>query len=129
MLSVINRLAASLALVCAALSLASASPALAQDNSNLTWRFHSNYPYTIHLEFYSRQYNRKWPAGEVYVINPHQGGYASLRCTYGEYICYGAWVAGNSATYWGVGRGGHQGCPRCCATCGHGEPTQITLDP
>ena len=105
------------------------SPASAQDTSNLTWQFHSTYPGTIYLEFYSRQYNRKWPAGEVYVVHPNQGGTASLRCLYGEYICYGAWLASNSSTYWGVGRGGQQGCQQCCARCGHGDVTQITLSP
>ena len=92
---------------------------------NLVWSIKSDHPNVVSLEFY----NRAWPGGgEVYILDDWDPKSFNLQCSSGELICYGAWVRGDSNTYWGVGIDNSQYCSDCCYYCG--EPTApITLLP
>lgn len=96
---------------------------------NLVWSIKSDHPNVVSLEFYSQDYNRAWPGGgEVYILDDWDPKSFNLQCSTGELICYGAWVRGDSNTYWGVGIDNSQYCSDCCYYCG--EPTDpITLLP
>ncbi len=87
----------------------------------------SRHPNVVSLEFYSQDYNRAWPGnGKVYILDDSQTHSYNLECSTGEKICYGAWVRGDSDTYWGVGMNNSQYCEDCCYTCGGGStPTRV----
>ncbi|TLP58450.1 hypothetical protein FEE96_18635 [Parasedimentitalea maritima] len=101
------------------LTLALAGPAIAD---NLNWRIRSEHPNVVSLEFYSQDYSRAWPGdGEVYILDDYDTHSYNLQCQSGETICYGAWVRGDSDSYWGVGLNDANGCSDCCYTCGQGD--------
>jgi len=110
------------------LSSLSFSAARTQDlDANITFRFVSEYPYVVHFEFNSQNYNRTWPGGgEVYVLDDWETREVTLNCEFGEEIAWGAWVKNNPSIYWGSGRNGSQSCESCVYTCGMDNPaTQI----
>mgnify|MGYP000047125305 CR=1 FL=1 len=112
----------------AALILAGLGGAAQADN--LVWTFSSTHPNIVDLEFYSQDRNHVWPGnGQVYYIDDYNMHTYNLNCYSGEKICYGAWVRGASATYWGVGPNNSQFCPDCCYTCGAGNVGAINLKP
>ena len=91
-------------------------------SESFTWYVKSEYPYTVHLKFFSKSRNVVWPnSGRVWVLDDYGTHRYSLECQYGEKICYGAWSSGDSSIYWGVGRSGKKGCDDCCYTCDGGE--------
>lgn len=99
--------------------LAWAAPAAAD---SLEWRIRSDYQYTVSLAFYSQDRSFSWPGGnQVYVVDDYAEHSYSLSCNYGESICYGAWVRGDSSKYWGVGNNNEQYCSNCCYVCGQGD--------
>jgi serine/threonine protein kinase len=60
-------------------------------------------------------------AGMSYVLNGNETRNYRISCTPGANICYGAFTEGNGLSpFWGAGRGGQQGCTRCCLTCTSG---------
>lgn len=85
---------------------------------------------TVELSFYSQSFNRAWPGGSrVYPLADSEFHTYRLNCQPSERICYGAWVSGDSSSYWGVGNGGEQGCTDCCMTCGSSNRvTRVTLN-
>lgn len=99
-------------------SLAFALPASAE---SLTWRIRSDYQYVVSLAFYSQDRNYSWPGGDqVYIVDDYAEHTYNLSCSYGETICYGAWVRGDSDLFWGVGANNSQYCSDCCYTCDGG---------
>lgn len=97
---------------------------------SLVFTITSEHPNIVDLEFYSQAYSRAWPGGgQVYYIDDWNAHTYNLDCEYGELICYGAWVRGDSSTYWGVGPDGQFSCSDCCATCGYGPTRPIRLTP
>jgi len=112
----------------AAVALAFASAAPEAQTSEMTFKVKSNYQYKVEFVMYSS--DRKgfqWPApGRVYMLDDSQVHTFKLACLGGEKICYGAWVSGNSKTYWGIGKN-NQRCEKCCYTCNHNETPVITL--
>mgnify|MGYP000216618124 CR=1 FL=1 len=89
---------------------------------SLKWTVRSEHPNIVSLEFYSQDYNRAWPGdGEVYLLKDYDSHSYNLECSSGEQICYGAWVRGESESYWGVGMNDVSGCTDCCYTCGQGD--------
>jgi hypothetical protein len=89
---------------------------------NINWTIRSEHPNVVSLEFYSQEANRAWPGdGEVYMLDDSDNHSFNLQCSSGEQICYGAWVRGNSDTYWGVGLNNSNRCTDCCYTCGRGD--------
>ena len=88
----------------------------------------SSHPNVVDVEFYSQNYNRAWPGnGQVWTIEDYDAHAFNLECETGEQICYGAWLRGDSDTYWGVGLNNGDGCDNCCAICGAGDATPMTL--
>lgn len=100
--------------------------AAAQDNANMTWKIRSFDKHAVELKFYSRSRRVEWPApGKVWVLRDFEVKSFRIGCAAGEKICYGAWQAGNSEKYWGVGKGAHDGCDDCCYTCKDGLVTNV----
>jgi hypothetical protein len=106
---------------------ATQEPAEAQSQV-YTFNVRSNHPNIVEIRFYSNARFVEWPGnGYVYILDNSQVHNISLRCLGGEKICYGAWVQGNSRTYWGVGPTGKAGCEKCCYTCTLGSSQVINL--
>ena len=101
-----------------------------QSDESITFQIKSNYQYKVQVAFWSKTRNWVWPGqGRAYDLNDSQVHDFKLNCPMGEKICYGGWVTGNGTLYWGVGSDGHQGCSKCCFTCGDGDHTPlINLD-
>ncbi len=97
--------------------------------SSLTWHIKSEYDYIVHLKFFNATDRRGvWPGGgNVWVLDDSKTHTYNLECDYGDKVCYGAWPAGNSSTYWGVGRWGEESCTSCCMVCNGGEGQPIRL--
>jgi hypothetical protein len=97
---------------------------------DLTFVITSEYEHIVDVEFYSQHRNVAWPGGnEVYSISDYKTHEYSLKCRYGEKICFGAGVRGNYSKYWGVGIGDKHGCTGCCATCDGGSTVNQVLNP
>ena len=97
---------------------------------DMTWPIENRAPYEVEVQFYSRDRDAMWPGNNrVWYVRPGQMIHPTLACRDGEYICYGAWPTGNSTTFWGVGRGGRQGCSSCCYNCVHGTVSGHNLNP
>ena len=120
-----------------ALAIALSTPAFAQterQNSNapnqLTFRVKSNHANKVQIAYYSQtRRGHAWPGGsQVYSLNDYNVHTHTLTCSPGEKICYGAWVTGSGAKYWGVGPNNRYGCTSCCSTCGAGT-VSYTLNP
>ena len=121
-LSTVARRAA-LALLAAAIP----SAALADD---VTFVMKNSHPYAVELELYSQDRDHVWPGGnQVYYLDDGETKEIPLSWRGGETICYGAWVAGDQGTYWGVGPDNEENCPDCCYTCEGGETEEIELVP
>ncbi len=94
------------------------------------FRVQSNYQYRVQIEFYSQARDAAWPGdGMAYELNDGSVQVYNLDCSYGEQICYGAWVTGDSTEYWGVGYANQYSCESCCLVCGKGEGPVFTLEP
>lgn len=94
------------------------------ETASMTWKMRSFDRYAVELTFYSKSRNAVWPGnGKVWVLRDFEVKNFKISCVPGERICYGAWQAGNSAKYWGVGKGGKGGCKSCCYTCVNGSTT------
>lgn len=107
--------------ICAAVLVLLTAMTAAAQAETLTFRMQSFYPYTVHFELYSQTRNHVWPGGDqVYVLDDSAQHDSRISCMSGEKICFGAWSSGDSSTYWGVGRGDHDGCTSCCAYCNGG---------
>ena len=84
----------------------------------MTWQVKSVYRHKVQIEFYSQDRKRAWPGGNrAYRLDDYEVHSFSLSCNSGEKICYGAWVVGDTGTYWGVGMNDRYGCEGCCYTC------------
>ena len=89
---------------------------------NFTFLMKSRYPYKVSVAFYSKSRGHVWPGvRKGYVLADSKVHEFNLSCRYGEKICYGAWVTGNTRKYWGVGFRGYKGCRGCCYRCRGGE--------
>jgi 3',5'-cyclic AMP phosphodiesterase CpdA len=89
---------------------------------SLTFLIQSEHPNIVSVEFYSQSSKTSWPGdGEVYIIDTNQVHSYPLSCDPGELICFGAWVKGDSNTYWGAGPNGKEACSDCCYRCEGGE--------
>lgn len=103
------------------------APALADD---VTFIMQNDHPNAVEVELYSQDREHVWPGdGQVYYLDDGETKQIPLACEAGETICYGAWIAGDQSSYWGVGPGNVQDCESCCYTCEGGETEQITLVP
>ena len=72
----------------------------------------------VALEMSSRTREMLWPGDDkVYFLEPGEKKSVPIQCQVGEEICYGAWVVGDPATWWGAGPNGDRDCPSCCSIC------------
>ena len=123
-----TRVWAMIAVVLAAISFVFVSGS-AQAQSEMTWRFQSDYKYKAQVKLFSS--DRKghvWPnSTQVWPLNDSEVHGMKITCLGGEKICYGGWVTGNAKLYWGVGADGKQGCQNCCCTCNGGQTPVMHL--
>ena len=104
---------------------ASSLPALAEEMSFI---MNNGHPYRVQVELYSEDRDHVWPGGgQAYVLDDDETKEIPISCRAGETICYGAWVDGDSGTYWGVGPDATESCSDCCYTCAGGETEEINL--
>lgn len=104
-----------------------AMPAVADD---VTFVMQNHHPNAVELELYSQDREHVWPGdNQVYYLDDGETKEIPLACEAGETICYGAWIAGDKGTYWGVGPDNSQDCEGCCYTCEGGQTEQINLVP
>jgi len=62
--------------------------------------------------------DRVLPAeGQAYRLDEGAEMSVPVSCAIGETICYGAWVVGDEASFWGVGRYNDTPCETCCNDC------------
>ncbi len=110
------------------LTMSTASTASAD---TLVWYVKSSHPNSVMIEFYSQDRSHAWPGdGTAYVIKDWDFHEYSLECRSGEKICYGAWVQGDSSSYWGTGKDDRDGCDSCCYICdGYSTTRDIELLP
>jgi hypothetical protein len=101
-----------------------------QAQSHKTFRFESEHPNKLEIIIYSDdRKGHQWPgSGRVYVLDTDEVTSFKVGCLGGERVCYGAWVSGNSSTYWGVGRGNKYRCSKCCYVCDGQQTPIISLD-
>jgi len=104
-----------------------AGAALADD---VTFVMRNDHPNAVELELYSQDREHVWPGdNQVYYLDDGETKEIPLSCEAGESICYGAWIAGDRSSYWGVGPDNAQKCDNCCYTCEGGQTEQINLVP
>jgi hypothetical protein len=107
------------ALLALGLALAMIAPATTTAQAQqVTFEMTNEYGRDIQVSFYSEDRSHSWPGGsEFYSLRRARDERWTLSCRKGEKICYGAWLAGDRSTYWGVGYNRSQRCDRCCVTC------------
>ena len=97
---------------------------------DVTFTVKNSHPNAMRLELYSQDRDYVWPGeGKDFYLDDGETKTMSLACEEGETICYGAWIQGDQATYWGVGPDNSQKCENCCYTCTGGSTEQINLVP
>jgi hypothetical protein len=117
-------------LVAALLGIAANLMPMAAQAEQMVWQFKSTYRYAVEFQLYAQGRNNIWPgSARVYTLKDSKPYRYPITCNRGDYICYGAWSAGKSTTYWGVGRGNQHKCKDCCYTCGNANPPLKTLTP
>ena len=115
-----------MAFAVAAVWLAVAGVGTAQAQETLTFRVQSGYPYKVQIAFFSQTRSYVWPGpGKAFSLDDSDLHEFPLSCRSGEEICYGAWVTGDGAQYWGVGAKNDQSCKKCCFVCGDGDMTPV----
>lgn len=107
-----------------------AAVAPARKAATLRWNFRNQSGRRVEFQLYSQRRNWVWPrANRVYVLPDARLYVTDISCQPNEKICFGAWVAGNTNRFWGVGYSNSQSCPNCCYICGGGQTRLIRLLP
>ena len=100
----------------------------ARNSKSLRWNIQNRTGRRLELQFYSTDRNWVWPnSNRVYLLPDSQRSSINISCRKNEKICYGAWLANNTRTFWGVGYRGRQNCRGCCYICGRGQTPLIKL--
>ena len=95
----------------------------------LTFHVRSFHKNQVDIAFYSQNRSFKWPAdARAWIIKDYDVHDFTLDCKRGETVCYGAWVRGSDAFYWGVGENDKYRCPSCCYVCEGGSSRTINLN-
>ncbi|MGV8833000.1 MAG: hypothetical protein ACOH2N_13570 [Devosia sp.] len=107
-------------------TLSIAAPVFADD---VTFVLQNNHPNAVEVQLYSQDRDHVWPGNdEVYLLDTGAPQNMSIACEPGETICYGAWVKGDSSSYWGTGPDNADSCESCCSICTGGTVQQINLN-
>lgn len=114
-------------LVALTISTAAVTPALADE---MNWTFDtSDITDDIQVQLYSQSDDQEWPEQErVWTI--YVEDYVSnftISCVYQEEICYGAWVKGDSTSYWGTGYKDRYNDSSACHVCGFEKNVTVKL--
>lgn len=116
------------ALAVAILVASVAGSAVAASAEDVTFVMKNHHEYAVEVELYSQERDHVWPGGnQVYYLDDGETKQMPLSCEAGETICYGAWVSGDTGTYWGTGPNNADGCDDCCYTCEGGMTEEINL--
>nr|WP_316651582.1 hypothetical protein [uncultured Gellertiella sp.] len=100
----------------------------AADAAGLTFSMRNDHPNAVEVELYSQNRRHVWPGGgDVYILDDGETKQIAISCQRGEKICYGAWVSGDSTTYWGTGPNNGHHCSNCCFTCNGTVTREINL--
>ena len=101
---------------------------VARSNKRLRWNIENRSGRRIELQLYSQDRRWVWPSANRVYLFPNGKRYTiDISCKKNEKICYGAWLANDTRTYWGVGYRDRHGCSGCCYICGRGETQLIKL--
>ncbi|CAN7285710.1 hypothetical protein LJR255_001364 [Pararhizobium sp. LjRoot255] len=96
--------------------------------ADVTFQMMNSHPNAVEVELYSQDRDHLWPGNnQVYLLDDGETKQIPLSCDEGEKICYGAWVSGDKATYWGTGPDDAETCEDCCYTCQGGNTEEINL--
>lgn len=115
-------------LILGAIALMLLIPLGAAQAQNMIWKFRSDHPNVVDVELYSQDRDYVWPGNDqVFSLDDGNVRNVPINCRDGEKICYGAWVRGNTSTYWGTGPRNQQRCDDCCSVCGDGDPPMRVL--
>jgi len=114
----LSRIAAAAALTLAPIAAQAADMAFLMTNRHAA---------AVAVELFGR--DRVWPGDDqVYLLDGGERKSVPISCDAGETICYGAWVAGDDTTFWGVGPDNDQDCDKCCSTCTIRGSVEIELE-
>ena len=98
--------------------------------SSMTWSFtDSCYDGdSVRLRLYDEDDWLVWPApvGNYYTLAAGASGNATISCTTGNLVCYGADQPAHSI-YWGVALDDSETCTDCCFTCAAGTVTRTLV--
>lgn len=84
----------------------------------MRFRFTSHAPSPVLVKLFSSDRLKHWPDdGSLFLLADSSPKKFTITCEAGERICYGAWVEGDIATFWGAGDEGKQDCDDCCRIC------------
>jgi hypothetical protein len=101
---------------------------VAKKNRSLRWNIQNRSGRRVEMQLFSQDRRWVWPnTNRVYVLPNSQKYTIDITCRQNEKICYGAWLASNTRTYWGVGYRGTRDCRGCCYICGRGQTPLIQL--
>lgn len=93
--------------------------------ATFTFNMRNSQYYAVEVELYAQNRRHVWPgAGEVYYLDDGESKQIYISCQRGEKICYGAWISGDTETFWGVGKDNQNRCRNCCYTC-NGRGTRL----
>lgn len=94
-----------------------ATPALAADEL-MTFFMKNSITRGVALELSSRDRDQLWPGGDkVYFLEAGERKSVPIECRAGETLCYGAWVVGDTQSFWGIGPDRDRSCSDCCHVC------------
>lgn len=96
--------------------------------ATFTFNMRNSQYYAVEVELYAQNRRHVWPGGgEVYYLDDGEEKQIYISCQRGEKICYGAWISGDTDTYWGVGKNNSHRCSNCCYTCNGRSSRAINL--
>jgi hypothetical protein len=102
----------------------------AEAQGDMTFKVRSNHTNKVQISFYSAdRKGYQWPGpGRAFNLDDDDVHEFRIACLAGEKICYGAWVTGDSSSFWGVGLDNKARCSNCCYTCSGGTTRIINLN-
>ncbi len=84
----------------------------------LNFKVRSSHRGAVQFELRSENRTHVWPgSGRIYLLEDDAAHAFPINCEAGEHVCYGAWVKGDDAVFWGVGRNNSHQCTKCCYYC------------